>query len=438
MKRRNLLQLSAAALGVSLVSAFHPTWAAPVAPKANTVLTTWYRLVLELVRHTATYSPPVASRAFAYLGVTSYEALAALDPWMTSLAGQVTGLAAGPKPGAGPHDAAAVLHAALTRASGFFFENTGPTGQRAMVALNRQISAGFADLPPDVQARSSALGLQVAEHIIDWSLTDGGAVIENMGFPMDYEPKAGPANWLPTSLIRLQQAPLLPGWGQNRTFVADGSECDLPPPPAYSEDPASDFYQQALEVYQAKVGLTDAQKAIARFWSDDPMLSPTPPGHWISIALEILIKDDIDAPRAADVLARLGVTLADAFILCWREKFRYDRLRPVTYIRRVIDPKWEPLLITPPFPEYPSGHSVQSGAAAEVLSAIFGDSFGFTDATHVDDGLAARPFASFRAAAEEAALSRMLGGIHFRAANSQGLAYGRCIGASANLLRTLS
>ena len=356
----------------------------------------------------------------------------------TSLAGQVTGLAAGPKPGAGPHDAAAVLHAALTRASGFFFENTGPTGQRAMVALNRQISAGFADLPPDVQARSSALGLQVAEHIIDWSLTDGGAVIENMGFPMDYEPKAGPANWLPTSLIRLQQAPLLPGWGQNRTFVADGSECDLPPPPAYSEDPASDFYQQALEVYQAKVGLTDAQKAIARFWSDDPMLSPTPPGHWISIALEILIKDDIDAPRAADVLARLGVTLADAFILCWREKFRYDRLRPVTYIRRVIDPKWEPLLITPPFPEYPSGHSVQSGAAAEVLSAIFGDSFGFTDATHVDDGLAARPFASFRAAAEEAALSRMLGGIHFRAANSQGLAYGRCIGASANLLRTFS
>jgi len=133
----------------------------------------------------------------------------------------------------------------------------------------------------------------------------------------------------------------------------------------------------------------------------------------------------------------LGVAIADGFIGCWATKYEYDLIRPVSYIRAVIDPKWEPLLITPPFPEYPSGHSTQSGAAEVVLTAIFGADFAFQDATHEADGMGPRAFASFRAAAEEAALSRLYGGIHFRAAIDLGLDQGRCIGAHAVKLRTL-
>lgn len=429
MNRRGFLLLSAATLVP--FKAFAETG-------TGDILFNWYRLILELVRHTATYTPPVASRAFAYLGVTAYEALASGNPAMVTLAGQVNGLTDIPARD-GVMDDAAVMQGALTDAVRNFFGNTGPTGQRAMDAMQRQLDKTLEALDPDTRTRSLAYGKAVADHVLAWSLTDGGAVIENMGFPDGYTLTEGPAHWVPTSKIALQQAPLLPNWGNNRTFaMASGQTCMLDAPPEYSEDPASQFYQEAMEVVTVTKDLTPDQKTIARFWSDDPMLSPTPPGHWISIALQIIERDGLSAARSADLLARLGITLADAFIGCWAAKMKYDLLRPVTYINRVIDKTWAPMLITPPFPEYPSGHSTQSGAAAAVLTAFFGEGFAFSDATHVDDGIPAREFPDFWAAANEAGISRLYGGIHFRAAIDRGLEQGRCIGASAAALRTVA
>lgn len=417
------------------------TPAAQAAPPAPTeVIANWYKLILELVRHTATFSPPVASRGMGYIGVAAYETVASGDASMTSLAGQVTGLTPVPAREAGAvYDEAVALQAVLSASVATYFSNTGPSGQRAMAAMTRTLAKQVAEgVPADVVARSAAYGQAVATHIHDWSLTDGGAVIENMGFPYEYTLTEGPAHWVPTSVVRQQQAPLLPNWGKNRPFVMPaGSSCPLPPPPEYSEDPSSEFYKQALEVAEVKATLTDEQRMIARFWSDDPMLSSTPPGHWISIAMQILERDKADTAQWVDVMARLGMVVSDSFIGCWQAKFEYDLLRPVTYIRRVIDPKWEPLLITPPFPEYPSGHSTQSGAAASVLTALYGEDFAFADATHLDDSLPPREYASFWAAAEEAGISRLYGGIHFRAAIDRGLDQGRCIGAYVNALKTL-
>lgn len=401
----------------------------------------WYRLVLELVRHTATYSPPVASRAFAYLGVAAFEAAASGGHGLQTLAGQLNALS--PTPRRTPEatfDDGVVLNAVMARAVADFFGNTGPTGQRVM----ERFAARMADrmrsgVPDDVAARSEAFGHAVAAHVLAWSQTDGGAVIENMGFPLVYELKEGPAHWVPTSLIRQQQVPLLPGWGKNRTFaMPHGGACPLPPYPAYSEEPSSDFYREAREVYEVSRNLTPEQRAIARFWSDDPMLSPTPPGHWISIAVDQLDRTGAGLVDTVDLLARLGVAVADGFIACWHAKYEFDLLRPVTYIRRLIDPTWEPLLITPPFPEYPSGHSTQSAAAAEVLTRHFGENYAFVDDTHARDKLPARRFASFREAAEEASISRLYGGIHFRAALDRGLDQGRCVGAHVLALKTRS
>ena len=403
------------------------------------VLRTWYGLVLKLVRHTPTYSPPVASRAFAYLGVTAFEATASGSSQLRSLAGQLNGLSPVPQREAGKvYDDAVVLDAAMAAAAQAFFENTGPTGQRAMSALESQMSAEISTgLAVGVVARSRAFGQAVAAHILAWSRGDGGAVVQNLGFPQEYSLSKGAAHWVPTSQISLQQTPLLPSWGKNRTFaLPDGKACPLPAPPDYSEDKASEFYRQALEVYQSRQNITAEQRAIARFWSDDPMLSPTPPGHWISIALQILERDHRGLAGSADILARLGIAEADAFIGCWQSKYQYDLLRPVTYIHRLIDPKWESLIATPPFPEYPSGHSTQSGAAAAVLTQFFGENIAFVDATHERDGLAPRKFASFWAAAQEAGISRLYGGIHFRAAIERGLDQGRCIGKAVNSLQT--
>jgi hypothetical protein len=430
LNRRTLLALPLLALA-------RPALAADRADVSREVLLMWHKLMLELVRHTATYTPPVAARAFGYVGITAHEALASGNPALLSLAGQVNGLTAPPSaPDA--LDPPCVLHAALQAAMAELFFNTGPTGQRALDAMGRKLGeTASAGIDGTVVDQSVAHGKAVAEHILAWSRMDGGAVIENMGFPQEPPPGPRPQDWVPTNLIRLQQAPLLPDWGKCRTFALPAADAADPGPhPDFSEEPGTEFHNGALEVYETGRTLTDEQRLIARFWSDDPMLTFTPPGHWIAIVLQIAERDALPVETIAATLAKLGAAQADAFIACWDTKFRYNLLRPVTYIKRHIDKAWEPLLITPPFPEYTSGHSTQSGAASTVLTAIFGEGFAFDDETHVDEGLPVRSFPSFDAAAEEAAISRLYGGIHFRFGNEKGLEQGRAVGSYAAALRT--
>ncbi len=408
-------------------------------PSPQDVIHGWYGLVIELVRHTPTYTPPVASRSYAYLGVTAYEAVASGSPNLQSLAGQLNDLKPLPKREAGKtYDDAVVLNAAMAAFTQGFFGNTGPTGHHAMAAfeaqLTTQISAGIA---PDVLERSIAHGKAIAAAIVEWSKSDGGADIENLGFPENYRMKVGPEFWVPTSTIAVQQHPLLPSWGSNRTFaIPKIADCKLKPPVPYSEKKTSPFYKQALEVYNASMTMTADQRALAKFWADDAMLTPTPAGHGITIALQILDRDKVDLEKTVDVLARMGVTQADGMIGAWHGKYVYNRIRPISYIRRHIDPKWESLLITPPFPDYPSGHSVQSGTLIVVMTKIFGENFAFDDKTGALDGLQTRHFKSFKEAGNEAAMSRLYGGIHYRNAIENGLTYGKCIGEYTNTLKT--
>jgi len=289
LPRRTFLAGSAAAVALAALNPAHAT----TEGRAETVLMDWYRLLLELIRHTATYSPPVAARSFAYLGITAFEVLASGDPTCRSLAGQVAGLNTLPARGTADMDDAVILQTALTHAMRAHFGNTGPTGQRAIDAMEKRLDAvALNGIAAAVVAPSRAYGLALSEAILDWSAGDGGAVVENMGFPYEYKLQEGPAHWVPTSTIAVQQTPLLPGWGENRGFVLPATGlCGLPEPLAYSEDPSSDFYKEAMEVYEVSKHLTEEQIAIARFWSDDPMLSPTPPGHWVAIALDIFERD---------------------------------------------------------------------------------------------------------------------------------------------------
>jgi hypothetical protein len=403
------------------------------------VVLDWYRLSLELVRHTATYSPPVASRTFGYLGVAFYASVANRSGKLRSLAGQLNGLTHLPQPELNAvYDDAVVLHSALSGMVRALFANTGPSGQRALEAMSARLEREMTSrtIQKDVLERSRTYGQAVADAILAWASTDGGAVVDNLGFPLEYPKALEAAQWVPTSTIPLQQTPLLPRWGFNRPFALEkGDACPLPAPPAYSSQVGSKFHTEALEVYRSAQNLTPEQRRIARFWSDDPMLSFTPPGHWIAILTQLFEDQPTSLERMAEGYARLGIGLADAFIGCWHTKYTYNLLRPVTYIKRHIDPNWDALLTTPPFPEYPSGHSTLSGAAAVILSAMFGESFAFEDRTKLDDGMSVRSYPSFWAAAQEAGISRLYGGIHYRTAIVQGLEQGRCIGATVMKLR---
>ena len=412
--------------------------APPVTPTADQfdaeVPAAWFDLSLNLVKQTAGFSPPVASRGFAYAGIALYEALVPGMPDHRSLAGQLNGLSELPHAGKNRvYHWPTVANSSIASIVRSLFPLATAENQAAIDRLEARFGALFrSSLPPGVYRRSVDRGQQVAAAVFEWSKSDGGHEGYLRNFSPDYAPPAGPGLWVPTPPGFLPA--LQPFWGSCRTFaVAAGAACPPGDHTPYSEEPSSGFYAEAVEVYEADNDLTPEQRDIALFWSDDPGTTPTPPGHSISILTQVLRQRASSLQVAAEAYARVGIAVADAFICCWHVKYRYNLLRPVTYIQARINPSWLPILTTPPFSEYTSGHSVQSGASAQVLTDLFGE-VAFTDHTHDGRGLAPRSFGSFLEAAEEAAISRLYGGIHFRPAIELGVDQGRCIGEHVSAL----
>lgn len=208
--------------------------------------------------------------------------------------------------------------------------------------------------------------------------------------------------------------------------MPNGGACSIPSSIPFSTTPGSPFYNQALEVVNTADNLTQGQKDIALWWADGPGATSTPPGHWLAIASQLIKEKNIPLGKSAEIFATLNIGMADAFISCWHEKYRLNLLRPISYIRTYLPGRttWTSLIGTPPFPEYPSGHSVSSGAAAEILTKYFG-AIPFTDLTNVGLGLSTRSFNSFTEAANEAGISRLYGGIHYREAIDKGILQGK-------------
>jgi hypothetical protein len=404
---------------IALARALKTETSSPASDYEATVATSWFELSLELVQDTQGFSPPVASRAFGYMGVTLYESVLPGMESYQSLAGQLNGLTSLPKvEDKQIYDWSVAANSALAEMTRKLSVNANDEGKAKIEQLEQALLSSSS---PEVIERSEIFGRAIAEAIYAWSLEDGSQT------QLEYAVSTNAGAWQPTA-PKFANA-LLPHWGDNRPFALNaGDECEIAPAPVYSEEKDSAFYQEGLEVYTTSQTLTDEQREIALFWSDDPGKTATPPGHWLSILNQVVNEQNLSLNRAAEAYAKLGIAVADSFIGCWSAKYDYNLLRPITYIHNVIDENWQPLLTTPPFPEYPSGHSVQSGAAAFVLTELFGEAFAFTDHTHDGHGLQARSFSSFQQAAEEAAVSRLYGGIHFRAAIEKGLEQGECIG----------
>lgn len=441
LSRRTVLRYGLTTTGaIALRSWPTAAFAGPgsIAPTADQfdadVPTAWFDLSLALIQTTPGFSPPVASRAFAYAGVALYEALTPGMPDHRSLSGQLSGLADVPQAGRNTvYHWPTVANSSLATILRSLFPTATTQSQEAIDGLEARLAGGFRPgLPPGVFNRSVERGRHVAAAVFEWSTADGGHEGYLRNFPPSYTPPAGPGLWVPTPPGFLPA--LQPFWGSCRTFAtASGADCPAGDHTPYSQDSTSLFYEQAVEVYETVNDLTPEQREIALFWSDDPGRTPTPPGHSVSILTQVIEQTESSLEEASEAYAKVGLAVADAFICCWNTKYHDNLLRPVTYIQALIDPAWTPLLVTPPFPEYTSGHSVQSSAAAQVLTKMFGQ-MPFTDHTHDDRGLAPRSFDSFVHAAEEAAISRLYGGIHFRPAIENGLAQGACIGQAVDAL----
>lgn len=436
----------------------------------------WLRASLAFVRGER-LGPPVAARISAYSAIALYEGFAS-DPSskLRSLAGQLNALDSLPRP-TGSVDGATVAAEASRVVMDSMFAEGFPSTRRTIDSLaTAQIAARRA---AGVSARTSdravAHGRVLANAILAWAATDG--FFATRGRP--WSPPNQVAQWVNTAttdqfvpqqlsgesdvvltgsaaptvdparastrnifINRPKQLgpkttlpqfnplkPTEPYWGELRTFVLrDGDECAPPPPPVYSEKPGSDFWRMGKELFDSVNVLTPEKKEIALFWADNPVATGTPGFHWISVINQMIKLRALSADQSAEAYALTSIAIADAFVGCWKEKYRSMVVRPVTYVQRVFDAKWNTLFPTPPFPEYPSGHSTLSGAAAEVLIGLLGDTTSFTDSTQVDIGAPARTFSGFSHARDEVAASRVYGGIHYVPAVVFGLAQGECIG----------
>ncbi len=380
------------------------------------------------------FSPPVASRIYTYASVAGYEAARWQDASMPSFSSSIKHF----PPMTVPDTS---LEYSYEMASTLAMLRVGKALIFSEDSITRQIQKAEAfykktGMPDDVYSRSAILADSVAAHVLRWSSKDNYK--QSRSFPK-YSLQNDASTWKPTPPGYMDGVE--PSWNKIRTVMMDSASQFMPARPTkYDVSKGSQYYNETMEVYNSVKNATPEMIEIANFWDCNPYkLNVTghvmhatkkisPGGHWINITATACRKAKLDFVHSTRAYAAVSIGLFDAFISCWDEKYRSVATRPETVINENIDPEWVPLLQTPPFPEYPSGHSVASGAASVILTHIFGDNFAFTDETEVEFGLKPRSFTSFKQAADEASVSRLYGGIHFMPAITNGVSQGRAIG----------
>jgi len=378
------------------------------------------------------FSPPVASRIYLYTNIAAYETLVKSNPQQYgSLHGQVKGFPEIAPPKKAISYPVAAVYAFLSVGKRLVFSDSAMQD-----SIHAILSTLRKSVNPAIYDASLEYGRQVAAQIIAWAETD--QYKETRRLPR-YRISRQKDKWIPTPPVYM--AAVEPYWNKIRPVTLDSADQFRPPTaPPFSTDTASPFYRAAVDVYHTVNTLSAGQKDIANFWDCNPFAVTTeghlsfatkkisPGGHWIAIVTTVSRQRHSDIIETAAAYTLTSIGIFDAFISCWDEKYRSNVVRPETYINSYIDEGWHPILQTPPFPEYTSGHSIVSTVSATVLTPIFGAECAFNDDTELPWGLPEKHFVSFQQAAQEAAISRLYGGIHYRAAIEAGQVSGRQIG----------
>ena len=380
------------------------------------------------------FSPPVASRVYLYPTIAAYEVARKATPLKyNSLVGQVKGLA--PLPESETEKVNYLL------ASIYAFNRVGKAlifSEKKMEAFQADFAAKIKEIkvPRSVDKASKEYGIIAANSILDWASKD--LYSQTRTYPK-YSMKEEDRFWKPTPPDYMDG--IEPHWEKIRTMVLDSSNQFQPKAPlTFDLTKGSPFQKQLWDVYQVINNLNEEQIEVAQFWDCNPYISNhkghamfatkkiTPGGHWIGITAVATRQAKSSIMETINAYTNVSIALFDSFISCWDEKWDTLIVRPETLINQYYDEQWLPLLQTPPFPEYTSGHSVISRAAAVTLTDLFGDNFSFTDTTEVAYGLGQRKYDSFIHASEEAAISRFYGGIHYMMAIDEGVTQGQAVG----------
>jgi hypothetical protein len=387
-------------------------------------------LLTQVITHDI-FSPPVASRIYAYSSIAAYEVIASQSDEYKPLSGKIAGLSVSAANKPVNKEFSAILAYMYVGKELTFSKDSTQKIIDGQIELARD-----SGMPDELLDNSQEYALKVSKEILDWSKKDN---YKQTRSAVKYTVTNEEGRWVPTPPAYMPA--IEPSWMKIRPVLIDSASQFLPKPPSkFSKDKNSDFYKLANEVYETGNKLSDEQKAIADFLdcngfkvnvSGHVMFATkamTPGGHWMGITGIVCKTQNADFNKTVFAYAGVSIAVMDAFIACWNTKFTYDLLRPETYINNYMDNAWKPYLQTPPFPEYTSGHSIISSASAMVLTKIFGDNTPFVDDTERAWGWPDRKYNNVKQAANEAALSRLYGGIHYREGMEVGITEGEKIG----------
>ncbi|HEY5409028.1 MAG TPA: vanadium-dependent haloperoxidase [Ginsengibacter sp.] len=362
----------------------------------------WYALAIKLGRTTPGQNiGPINARAFGYIGLALYESVVPGLARYQSIEHQLNGLPTLPKTNCGDfYFYPASANAALANMVHHMFGNTSASQNFTIDSLENSFNMLFGSIiPKNDLDRSSAFGRDISNAIYSWSVTDGADQGYLTPYPTTYIPPTGVGLWVPLT----GQLAQVPYWGNTRPFIKNNTASTQPaPPPAYSTDPSSQLYKEEMEVYNESINQDPEHVIIAKYWAALPG-----PSASISVLSAVLANKNAPLSVTAEAYCKVGIAISDALVSCYKTKYVYNQLRPQAYIQANFNATWKPLLATPPFPDYTSAHSVQTGAAARVFEDMFGDNTTFTDDRINSLGFAPRTFTKFSDYANEVGLSRI-------------------------------
>lgn len=429
-------------LGLIFIQSCSKDITTETSPKAEThsaqFLLDYYDLICKITKNTPGFFPPQTARAYGYISVANYEAVRHGIDGAYSLRDQLNEFQNYilPQPELDKeYNWTLCSSTAVDRMIKYMFDkNLKPADKIKLEDLTRRIlEESSSGVKLEIIERSIAYGSKIADAVYAYSKTDGGHESYLEPFQLPYTVPNDDHCWVPTGAIK---NPLSPKWGSNRPFLINNVARVQPSiPVTFSTERTSEFYREAMFVYNSVRYNTSEQIEIAKYWADDPFATCTPAGHTFNILIQILNEERATLAKASVALARMGIAENDAFIACWKGKYDYVLIRPVSYIQRYIDPNFNTVIGTPPFPAYTSGHSCEIGAGARILTDLFTNGSGyypFTDYSQLQYGFAARSFKSFDELANECANSRLYGGIHYEFDNKKGLQVGYAIGDNVN------
>jgi hypothetical protein len=410
----------------------------PVKKYPADVAIAWMNLHMRLNMTTPNFNSVVGGRSFGYAALTLYESVAPGIDDCRSIADQLSEGKELKKALPSAENAfyywPASANAAMASITKALFGNTSQANIATIDSLEAAFRARFQqDANGEELSKSETFGRKVADAIFNWSKADGGHEPYLHVTEPGYVLPVGPSFWIPTPPA-FAPAPIHPYWGKKRSFVSGVVGMSQPGAPVpYSEDKISEYYKGVNELYTISLSLRSEDSTIAKFWGD-LATNFNVPAHATGILTQIIILNHLKLDQAAIAYAKHSLAMSDALVSVFKTKYTYTTIRPVSYIRNIMKhPNWNTVIPTPPHPEYSAAHAVVSGASAEVLEAIFGKNYAFTDHSY-DKLYGSRTFSSFDAYAKEAGFSRVLAGIHYRTSVNTGLLQGRKVGHAVNSL----